>query len=189
MIEIVCYMGGTCGDLIAALIDSKKVRFNIPFRTVLHDPLRCKLKKPHLFADDVEKDQYIDNIETHYKSIPSHDIEYHHKRQHNFIGITVKDTETAMWAAERFKRAHQPHVWEEMKIACGADSVNDYAQMMIDFSNLTKQYTDRIITLESIRNGQVLDEMTNNLNINTVDQTIKNLYNNWLELQRGTFVI
>ena len=63
----------------------------------------------------------------------------------------------------------------------GTDSVEGYAQMMIDFSNLVSQHTDRIVTLESIRAGTALD--------NPILKTArKNFYLNWLDLQNGVFI-
>jgi hypothetical protein len=188
MIEIVCYMGGTCGDLITALIDRQHVKFNRITRAVIHHSDRTKLKKPNLFANDLEKDQYVQDMGLIYRSVPSHDIEYHIHRQHCFIGITVSNFDVAMWAAKRFKKVHRPHVWDEMQRACGAESVNDYAQMMIDYSGLIKKSTDRLITLESIRQGQAVDDLEK-LSGHSVDSGTRNLYNNWLTLQNGLWMI
>ena len=183
MIEIVCYAGGCCGDLITALIDSQGARFRD--KSVMLDPERLRLKKSHTFASDVERDQYIQDIGTKYQSIPSHDLNYHVRAQHSIIGITVEDSDTALWAAERFKQLHRPHVWDEMQAACGANSVEDYAQIMIDFSKLLQQHTTRTVQLESIRAGTVLAQLTQLVELNPAS---KNFYSNWLDLQRGTFV-
>jgi hypothetical protein len=69
-----------------------------------------------------------------------------------------------------------------MVALCGADSVEGYAQMLIDFSNIVKQHTDRIVTLESICAGTALD----NPLLKTAN---KNFYRNWLDLQNGVFII
>jgi hypothetical protein len=186
MIEIVCYMGGTCGDLITALFDSRDCSFNISSRTMSHTADRSKLKKPHLFKNNSDKDQYCININTQYNSIPSHDIDYHIDRKHAFIGITVTDYNTALWASNRFKKAHKSRVWEEMQARSGVSSVEDYAQMMIDYSSLVRSNTDRILTLESIITGQVADEMKKMLGIE-LDPIHKNLYSNWMNLQRDSY--
>jgi hypothetical protein len=179
MIEIVCYTGGTCGDLIAGLIDSKGAYFRN--NTVMFEQDRLRFKKPHTFASDEEKDQYLNEMSAKYKSIPSHDLQYHLRREHNFIGITVSDWNTALWAAKRFKELHRPHVWEEMTTASGADSLEKYAQLMIDFSNMIVQHTDRIITLESIQSGTALQNPVLQL-------ASKNFYKNWSDLQNGIFI-
>jgi hypothetical protein len=177
MIEIVCYTGGTCGDLVTSLIDNKDSYFKN--KAVMFAQDRTRFKKPHTFTNDVEKDQYLDEISHKYKSIPSHDLQYHIKRGHNFIGITVQDLSVARWASTRFKELHRPHVWEEMSSVCGVKSVEEYAQTMIDFSNLVVQHTNRIITLESIRDGTALQ----NPILKNTNKT--NFYQNWLDLQNG----
>lgn len=179
MIEIICYAGGTCGDLITALIDSKGAYFRN--KAVMFEQDRLRFKKPHTFANDEEKDQYLHDMAIKYQSVPSHDIQYHIKRKHNFIGITVQDLNVAKWAANRFKELHRPHVWAEMAFACGVDSVEEYAQTMIDFSNIVTQHTDRIITLESIKDGVVLQNPI-------LKNAGKNLYQNWTDLQNGNFI-
>jgi hypothetical protein len=182
-LKIVCYAGGTCGDLISAMIDSTHARFQNT--TVIHSTERQRLKKPHTFSNDEEKDQYINNISTQYLSIPSHDLDYHVRRSHGFISITVQDFNVAMWAARRFRGLHRPHVWQEMQTACGASSTEDYAQLLIDYSNMVVNHTMDVVKLEDIRNGHALDALSK-LGINSQH---KNLYHNWLDLQNHTFLI
>jgi hypothetical protein len=182
-LKIVCYTGGTCGDLIAAMIDSTHARFQNT--TVIHSADRQRLKKPHTFANDEEKDQYITEISSRYQSIPSHDLDYHVRRSHRFIAITVQDFKTAMWAARRFRLLHKPHVWQEMQTACGASSIEDYAQLLIDYSNMVVNHTTDIVKLEDIHNGRAIQAL-NKLGIN---YQYKNLYQNWLDLQNNKFII
>jgi len=172
--NVVCYTGGTCGDLISAMLDNSGARFKNSAVQFAQD--RVRLKKPHLFNSNNEKDQYLTDIKKQYKSIPSHDLKYHIERKHKFIGITVQDQTLAIWAATRFQQLHRPHVWDEMTAFCGASTIESYAQMMIDFSNLITQHTDDIITLESICNGTLLD--------NPILQNVDvDFYQSWLELQ------
>lgn len=182
MINIICYTGGTCGDLVSALIDPTDVRFYQT--TVVHADNRIRLKKPHLFNNDIEKDQYIDYISNHYRSIPSHDLNYHISKKHDFIGVTVEDRKTANWAARRFKRLHRQQVWEEMCKICGAETVEDYAQTLIDYSWLVAQHTTRLIKLEDILRGDALQSLQS-LGITNYN---KNVYRNWLDLQRNMYL-
>lgn len=172
--KIICYTGGTCGDVITALFDSVGTSYR--GNTVMISSDRSRFKKPHMFANDEEKDQCLVDMAVKYQSIPSHDLDYHVRKQHEFIGITVQDWDVALWAAQRFKDLHRPHVWEEMTAACGANLIEDYAQIMIDFSNLVVQHTNNIVTLESIRAGTVLQN-------SILQNTDKNFYNTWLKLQ------
>ena len=173
--KIICYTGGTCGDVITALFDSTSTCYH--GATVMIDADRSRLKKPHTFANNEEKDRYLEEMVTKYQSIPSHDLGYHVGRHHEFIGITVYDWNVALWAAQRFKDLHRPHVWTEMTAVCGAITVEDYAQLLIDFSNLIVQHTDKIITLESIQTGTALQN-------SILQNADRDFYKTWLEAQQ-----
>jgi len=177
MNHIVCYTGGTCGDLITAMIDSAHAE--VKNQVIVHAEFRQRLKKPHTFVDDQEKTQYINEIFQTYQSIPSHDLAYHVGHKHKFITITVQDFSTAQWAAKRFKQLHRAHVWEEMSRVSGATTVNDYAQLLIDYSSMIKQHTDLAVKLERIVDGTVADDLAQ-----LVDLPIDvNLYKRWLQSQ------
>lgn len=179
-LKIVCYTGGTCGDLITAMIDCRDIALN--HTAVIHSKQRQRLKKPTTFIDNKEKDDYIQEISTQYDSIPSHDLDYHVNKKHQFISITVNDPTVALWAATRFKQLHRPHVWEEMQRACGSSTIKDYAQILIHYSNLIKSHTDQIITLESIKKGNAVKELEKILQHDLTNAS-KNLYSNWLQTQ------
>lgn len=183
-LKIVCYTGGTCGDLITALIDPTDVEFNTLLKTLNHNITRLKLKKPHLFLSNKEKDSYLQEISKQYTSIPSHDLEYHAQQNHSFISITVNDFDVALWAASRFKNCHRPNVWKEMVAKCGAESINDYAQILIDFSQLARQHTDKLVKLEDIKQGNVIEPLEKILDYR-LPSTNKNIYYNWLKMQQG----
>ena len=175
---VVCYMGGTCGDLITALIDPTGAR--LTHTTVTHLPDRTRLKKPHLFLDNEEKKLYLESVT--YASISSHDLDYHRRMCHDFLGIKVMTLDTALWAAERFQKLHRPQVWQEMQISCGAATLKDYAQTMIDYGNMIAEITDKIITLEDIVSGRAVDILRSHLKIPiTADAEI--FYSQWLRAQ------
>lgn len=175
--NIICYTGGTCGDMLAAVIDNCNVELTNTRMSLSKD--RQRLKKPHSFKDDLEKNQYVNDMGLLYNSIPSHDLDYHIRCQHNFISITVKEFDVALWAATRFKQMHQPHVWEEMQRVCGADTIEMYAQRMIDFSNLVSQHTKKTIKLERILTGHAIEDLSQWIST-TLDN---NLYQTWLTSQ------
>jgi hypothetical protein len=178
--KIICYTGGTCGDLLTAMIDPTDID-TASGRIILTAP-RSRLKKPQAFRCDLEKDQYLDQIGQEYASIPSHDLDYHIRAGHNFISITVTDFDLAVWAANRFKQIHKPHVWEEMQKFCGATTIEEYAQRIIDYSNLVRYHTDSIVPLEKLVSGQAIDLLSR-----FVDTDINaDIYKNWLEHQQYT---
>lgn len=139
-VTIVCFVGGTAGDIITQLLDPGALTTE-----------RQRLKKPHLFASDCEKDLFLKAIG--FASIPSHDFEYHYKNNHNVLGIACRSLTDAIWAANRFKKLHSPHVWQEMSISCGANTVEEYAQTIMDFGNMISDYTSNVLYLDDIVNG------------------------------------
>ena len=58
---IICYMGGTCGDLISAMIDPTDVIIENSKITLTDE--RQRLKKSYLFSSDHRRDQYLEDIE------------------------------------------------------------------------------------------------------------------------------
>lgn len=175
MFKIVCYLGGTCGDLVTGLLDPTDAK--VDHEVVVLSENRTRLKKPHLFSNDQERDQYLLEIATQYKSVPSHDFEYHRRKGHDVLLITVQDPQVALWAAKRFKELHRKHVWEEMMRTCNAANIEQYATVMLDWSKMAKQLFENTLSLESILDGTALQ----NLSIDH-EQTVK-LYQTWLDKQ------
>jgi len=99
MPTIVCYNGGCFGDLITALIDTTDAF--IDNGTVIHNRSRLRLKEYFYFKSDQEKDDYLSN-HTEYKSVSSHDIRYHIKKRHSFIGVVTEDLNVALQLSTRF---------------------------------------------------------------------------------------
>lgn len=178
---VVCYTGGTCGDLVTALIDPRDCE--IHNGRVIHVPQRCELKKPHQFTDDMQKDQYLEQAFQSYQSISSHDLEYHVDRGHDFLTITVQDPKIALWAAERFQSLHRPQVWHEMVEHCGAKDVRGYAQILIDYSKMVANRAPHRVHLEHIVQGHAVTEIERILGM-SVSMAAQQLYFDWLEKQQ-----
>ena len=175
---IVVYMGGTCGDIVTAIIDPAEAQLRNG--AVLLNAERSRLKKPHTFESELSKDQYVNEIGLVYNSISSHDLNYHIEKQHKFVGIAVNDFKVAMWAAERFKNLHRPHVWQEMQNYCGAKSVQDYAQTMMCFGNLIRLHAEQISQGERIIQRKIVEDLAT-LNVGTAG---KEFYQAWLKNQQ-----
>jgi len=176
---VICYTGGTCGDIVTTVIDSRDIEL-AQNRMSVHEQ-RSKFKKPHLFESDQQKDHYFADMEKQYRCLPSHDIEYHSRRSHNIIGIVVNDKTHAKWAAERFHRMHRPHVWQEMIAVCGAQTMNDYADIMIHFGNMIQTKTQKILRLERILEGHLITDLAEIVGPDiTLDSEI---YQQWLTAQ------
>ena len=120
-------------------------------------------------------------MEKQYRCLPSHDVEYHSRNGHDIIGIVVKDKDRALWAAERFRRMHRPHVWQEMVDLCGANTVQEYADIMIYIGNTIKTKTQKILYLERILDGHLVADLEG-----LVDPDIQlnsDVYQQWLTAQ------
>ena len=170
-------MGGTCGDLITAVIDPTNATITGPSMTMGKD--RVKLKKPHLFNSIDEKDRYIQSMTAHYRSLPSHDTTYHIDRGHDFISVIVQDMPSAQWATTRFKTLHHPDIWQEMLSITGFKDENSYAECMIHYSELVMKHTDKCIELSSIVNGNMIGLLSKY--VSTPLHT--NIYSTWLRYQ------
>lgn len=179
MLNIVCFMGGTAGDLVTAVIDSTDVKVN---NGSIELPIaRALLKKPHTFNNEYEKDAVVES--TVYRSISSHDYEYHQHRGHELLCIGIDDMPSAIWAAVRFKNLHRPQVWAEMTQKCGADSIEEYAQMYIDFTNMVRQNPRvRILNITDILTGKLLEVLAE-MGILT-DRRAKEIYTAWTETNK-----
>lgn len=180
----VVYMGGTCGDVITAMIDWANSSFNQDLGTMILASDRQRLKKPAQFANDTEKDLYVSEVRTKYHSLPSHDIDYHVQRQHDFVGITVDSLDLALWAALRFKTAHRPHVWHEVQSATGITTVDQYAKLIIHYSSKIKSVAPKIIRLEDVLQGHAVSAIETMLRIKVNDVVKNKHYPFWLEQQK-----
>jgi len=173
--DIVLYMGGCCGDIVTGLIDSKGVSIKSNRCVILKE--RAKLKRSFVFDNDAEKDAYIANASRYWLSLPSHDADYHIQNKHSYLGIVCSDLKTSMWAATRFRKLHSDTVWERMSKACGAKTIEEYAQLIMDFSNMIKPSAYKIIELADIVEGNVLEKLKE---LTQLDDCATILYNQWL---------
>lgn len=187
MIFIV-YMGGCCGDLVASILDWKDTKFDLAYRKINFPLRRQKLKKFYEFSSDKEKDHYVVESSYFYKSLPSHDIDYHLRHDHYVIGITAKTQEAAQWAARRFKSAHKPRVWEQVCKSHQIESVEQYANLIVDYSTWIESKIAKTISLEHILKGNLIEDLQKITAI-PLDKRSKNHYSSWLDLIRGRLLI
>ena len=173
--DIVLYMGGCCGDIITGLIDTKGISIASSKCVILKE--RSKLKRSFEFDNTAEKDVYIASACRYWNSLPSHDADYHMQNNHTYIGILCSDLEIALWAATRFRGLHRDSVWERMSKASGAKTIEEYAQLIIDFSSMIKTGTHKTIELKDIVNGHAIDKLKL---LTNVDSSASIMYDQWL---------
>ena len=87
---------------------------------------------------------------------------------------------TALWASQRFRDLHRPQVWEQMVSVNNADTIEKYAQDILDWSSWIKQETDRVIYLEDILDGCNREVLSS---IITIEPAGVDFYKHWLESQ------
>lgn len=184
----VVYMGGTCGDLVSAMLDLTGVSLDSTFRKMQMPLERQRLKKPYTFNNDQEKDQYLVDMSKKYSSVPSHDLDYHVQRSHWFVGIRVRNLNIARWAADRFRHAHRPEVWQTVKQGWQIDTVEQYAQLLMDYANLISQHTTHLLNLEDIVSGYGVSCLEHIIGCKLGKNAV-NCYRSWQDLQNGAFPI
>ena len=155
--DIICYMGGTCGDLVTSVIDSTNSTLD---KSRIHTTMdRSKLKSGLFLKTEAEQLNYIKEMESKYLSIPSHNIDLHVKYQHSFITIVTENYGLALWCATRFKNLNTlNNVWTNMY---GNDAIPDrHADSIIQSCKYLSLHTDRIIMLEDILSGNLLSNLS-----------------------------
>lgn len=176
-LNIVCYMGGACGDIVVGMLAPAGAAIG-PRNTVIIPENRRKLKVPHKFETDDDKDCYLKQL--YHTTISSHDFEYHAKNNHDILYVSIQNLDHAVWAATRFKKLHFEHAWQEMTDKCGAETIEQYAQMYIDHAGMVKNYpTAKIIAIEDIISGNAVQRLTE-LGYK-VSADGQQLYQQWLE--------
>jgi hypothetical protein len=174
--DIICYIGGTCGDLVTSVIDSTDSKLDgSKIYTMLS---RSKLKSSLFLNSEIEQLNYIKEMESKYLSIPSHKIDLHIKYKHPYITIFTENYDLALWCANRYKNLNKPDVWENMT-KINNDTIESYAQTIIQTCNYSVSHTDRVITLEDILSGNLLSRLSQYVNTPLNEK----LYEEWLSRQ------
>jgi hypothetical protein len=170
-VTIVCFLGGACGDIVTAIIDSTSATVDIDGRIILPKD-RSKLKDLNNFNNDDEKDQMIENIK--YKSISSHDYKYHFIKRHSILYIGIFDTKMAMWAATRFKRLH-PGSWTDLN----CQSIESHAIQYIEHTNMVSNNKKiKVLDIQDIISGKLIKKLKEfGFEIDELSNT---LYSTWL---------
>jgi hypothetical protein len=169
-------MGGTCGDLVTAVIDSTDSKLDgSKIYTMLS---RSKLKSDLFLNSEIEQLNYIKEMESKYLSIPSHKIDLHVKYKHPFITIFTENYDLALWCANRYKNLNRPDVWENMNKFNNL-TVESHAQTTIDSCRYLASHTDKIIALEDMLSGNLLSKLSKYVKTPLNEK----LYEEWLSRQ------
>jgi hypothetical protein len=163
--NIIVYPPGAGGNLVSALIDDRCYYYDgTHFQT-----FRKKLKTITDIEkmSDNERDSYLLQIREIYLSIPSHSIDYHINRKHDFILIAPVTDIEIRWCIERFSK-----IYPSIK-----HLVENTEQAYRDFVTNGKQHTNKIITVDDIYSGKLIERLKEYVTTTLNEQ----LYYTWLE--------
>ena len=178
---IICFAGGTAGDIVTALVDNKNCEINKNSGSVKIPKDRSLLKKPHLFLNNQQKTDYIEDMNKKYSSIPSHDLDYHLAEGHTFIGIICQNEKLRLMASKRFKDLHKSKIWKEMSDVSSSETVKQYADDIFHMSKKMLDSKNYCIELSDIINGNLINVLNKN-NIK-IEEENKLFYKEWLDHQ------
>ena len=163
--NIIVYPPGSGGNLVSAVIDSKNCYYrNGHFETYRR---RLRVKSDMESMSDEDKDNYITKMGNLFLSVPSHVIDYHIKRNHDFILIAPVTDIEINWCINRFSKIH-PDV---KQLVQGTES------SFKEFVTNGKKHTDKVITVEEIYTGKLIERLKEY--VSTPLDT--HLYDTWLE--------
>lgn len=168
---IVNFAGGIAGDLVAAVIDSKDCYVTENGKTQL--PFIRKTMKQRRLNTVEEKDSFIYEISKKYKSIPSHECQYHKLKNHNTIGIGIKNQNLYKIAAERFVSLNEPNLINKL---FGINTIDEFVPILIDITKQNVEASKHVIYFDDILSGKLLE------NLQFIDSELDaEFYQKWLK--------
>ena len=185
---IVSHIGGTCGDLIAAVIDSTDVSFRSTYAVKL--PLsRLSLKRGILNTDE-EINQYLLEIFKKYKSVSSHlplsDVVFYDNIK--IITPVVYDKDIALWAANRFTSANLVKPYNHIN---GSVCENDeeYANILLDHTKymvgINPNSSAIFIDVKDIVEGNLINKLQDHIDT----ELDSNFYQQWLTYDINRYTV
>jgi len=176
---IVCYAGGTAGDLMTAVIDNTDCSYDSSKNKLKIGKERSLMKKFYLFKERNDKINYIKNIFQTFKSLPSHDVDFHTRyKEFNTLGITCFDEKLRFLSSKRFKILHSEKVWESLQEVSLASTIEEYSNNIFEISKKIQDNFIHIDLLEVLKGDLINFLEKNNFKISAES---KSLYNKWLE--------
>ena len=179
---IVCFAGGTSGDIVVAVMDPKNCK---------HDPEKARIKIPKdraemkmfwTFQGVEQKNNFIRKTFENYDTIPSHDVNFHISQgAENVLGITCFDKDLRDRSAKRFKAIHTDQDWDSLLKVTKTETVDQYSD---DILSISKKLNDNFptIDLSSIINGTLIEKL-GALGYQIPDVGIS-LYDRWIKHPR-----
>lgn len=147
--DIILYTPGTCGNMVTAVIDNNGYNFDGKHYECFNERKKLRNTFYQRTMTDEDRDNYIIEIAKKYKSLASHQYNYHIDRGHQYILVIPSTDEEIQWSIHRFNNIH-PHI---------AMNVTNAPNYYNNFINEAKQHTNKIITLTDIWSGNLLNRL------------------------------
>jgi|LauGreDrversion4_2_1035121.scaffolds.fasta_scaffold473716_2 hypothetical protein len=168
---VVAFVGGLAGDLITAVIDSNSCVVTTLGKVQM--PFYRKTLKRGVLTTIEEKDAFITDISKQYRSIPSHEVEYHVQRNHITISIDVRDKELYKFAAERFILLNEPNLANTL---FGVNTAIELAPILINMNERNLKLATNVLYFDDILDGKLIEKLEpicSNLDVDFYDKWLK----------------
>lgn len=154
--------------MISAVIDSTGYTFEGDrFKPPLNKDM---LKKPNL--TDAEYDQHMKSMALQYKSIPSHAIEYHIRKQHDCILVDITEPSMIDWCVDRRYRLYGEPQW----LTPDRRSPEFQKDFLIKKMNSALNHFPKTIKLRDILEGRMIPKLQQYVDIELNEK----IYFDWL---------
>jgi len=162
--NIIVYPPGSGGNLVSAVIDNTNYRYTgVHFETNRN---RLRTRSYMELMSDQDRDNYISKLSLIALSLPSHTLEYHIDRKHDFILIAPITDIEINWCIERFSKIHT----ENAHLVTNIEGYRDFVQKGL-------AHTTKVISVEDIYSGRLLERLKEYITTPLNEQ----LYCTWLE--------
>jgi hypothetical protein len=180
---IVCFAGGTSGDLVVSVLDPKNCDYNPSQGKVKISKDRSVMKKFWQFTNTKQKKDAIKNGFENYDSLPSHDVDFHIDHgQDKVIGITCFDKDLRDRSATRFKNLHSNQVWDSLTKVSKTETIEQYSDDILQISRkLERAFTT--IDLKEIIKGNLISRLTE-MEYTISDESLE-IYKKWMAHHSG----
>ena len=172
-IDIVAYTGGSCGEMVTAVIDPTGYHFNGRYLELLkYDRSKLKNREWDFSLSNIDRDNVINELALKYKSLPSHKIDYHVLRKHDVIFIDSTEPGIDEWVFNRLHDIHGKNEWLNLEKDKEVffNNLQENQQVMLSIAK-------RVIKLRDILEGKLIDVLKTYVST----PLNESLYYTWLE--------
>ena len=168
--HIILYQAGGCGNMVSSVIDSTGSLL-LSTGHIVFDSKRIILQQEFYVNQLTDEDRDRMLLNGNFKSIPSHLVDYHITRKHDFIFIDCDDPKYIDWVCARFNYIYELHNKNQPEIKIKSEYVKEVTAK-------ATPHTNKIIPISDILEGRLIETLSK-----YVDTPLNvDLYNKWLEM-------